>query len=131
MWLSSQGAASAEEVAQAELGTVSIPGVSVFVAGERRNVRLFAPGGYFWKPEQKENVLLLPCKEEEGFALVAQELAAPSQSLAAGEVLLSVSPVAGICLRRDGSIHLTGKIFVNGLPLVIKEEASGGGGAPT
>lgn len=131
MWLSQQGAARVEGEALAQVGTVSIPGspLSVFLSGERRRVGLFAAGGYYWKPLQKESVLVLGCGEEENLCLLGAEVPLQGEEMAMlepGEVYLSVAPKAGIYLRRDGGIHLTGQIFANGVLISAPKEEGGG-----
>ena len=55
MWISQQGQkAQSHTGGRAEVGRVTLAGnpVGVYLDGERRELPLFGPGGYAWRPEQ-------------------------------------------------------------------------------
>ena len=61
MWISEQGRRRAEPDGTALVGRVTLPGdpAGVYLAGERRELPVFGPGGYVWRPEEGEQVLVL------------------------------------------------------------------------
>ena len=61
MWISEQGRRRAEPDGTALVGRVTLPGDpgGVYLAGERRELPVFGPGGYVWRPEEGEQVLVL------------------------------------------------------------------------
>ena len=50
MWISEQGRRRAEPDGTALVGRVTLPGdpAGVYLAGERRELPVFGPGGYVW-----------------------------------------------------------------------------------
>lgn len=54
MWISEQGRRRAEPDGTALVGRVTLPGdpAGVYLAGERRELPVFGPGGYVWRPGQ-------------------------------------------------------------------------------
>lgn len=98
-------------------GPVTLPGerLGVWLEGERRGVRVYAPGGYHWAPAPGEEVLVLKAgaQGEQPCALgVPQEEA----GLAPGEVLLSTGKAA-LRLCPDGRVVVTGNLLLNGTRL--------------
>ena len=61
MWISEQGRRRTEPDGTALVGRVTLPGdpAGVYLAGERRELPVFGPGGYVWRPEEGEQVLVL------------------------------------------------------------------------
>ena len=111
MWLSKQVAlrrGAAEEPAAA---TVSVGGEApaVVTDGERRQARLFSPGGYCWRPGGGDTVLVVgggePC-------VAGREQQCPV-ALAPGEVYI-YSGGAAIHLKDTGEIVLHGRLVVEG-----------------
>lgn len=110
MWMANRNQPPMGEPA-AELGQVTLseePGVAL--AGERRGLPVCAPGGYRWTPARGDTVLVIKTGPEEAPCVVGQLQEAGEP----GEVYLSVADGAGIRLKADGSIQLTGKVSVNG-----------------
>ena len=60
MWISRQGMSRDGRQEAARVGVVSLPGdpAAVLLDGERRQVPVFAPGGYQWQPMRGERVLV-------------------------------------------------------------------------
>lgn len=129
MWLSQNREAERKREASVQMGHMSLvgPTLGVYLAGERRGVTLVAPGGYHWKPVANDAVLVLSAGEEGTPCLVGREQEATGVALSPGEVWISINDASGIHLRQDGSIHLQGKVFLNGKPLVVPKEEAGGG----
>ena len=77
--------------------------------GERRQARLFSPGGYCWRPGSGDTVLVVgggePC-------VAGREQKCPA-ALAAGEVYV-YSGGASLHLKNSGEIVVRGKLVVSG-----------------
>lgn len=110
MWLSKREKTHQNPGAAALTGPVTLPGKSlgVWLEGERREVAVFAPGGYHWAPQAEEQVLVLKTGES-GEQPCAIAVALPEdETLAPGEVLIQ-APNASVRLDRDGVTVKTGK----------------------
>ena len=111
MWLSEQFSAAPSREA-AGFGEITIPGQAAAAMGaahEQRLLPLVSPGGYAWLPTAGEQVLVL----REGAPCILGRNQPEQEDLAPGDVMLYAGSAA-ICLRSDGRIELTGRIFVNG-----------------
>lgn len=106
MWLSQRRQTELEEAA-AELGQVTVPGApaGVALAGERRDVALCLPGGYYWTPKRGDTVLVVKGGAEGAPCIVGTP---------AGEVFLSVKNGVGVRLTADGRICLMGPVEIAG-----------------
>lgn len=106
MWLSRKMAVKPSEEAGVG-GVVSVGGENpaVVTDGESRTLEIIAPGGYIWRPDVNQRVLLW-----QGNVMGAVQSA---EKLAPGEILL-YSNGASVRLGNDGSIHLKGDVFING-----------------
>ncbi len=114
MWLSQQFS-KAQAQAPSSLGEVTIPGAQAAARsgeGEQRLLPLISPGGYAWLPETGAQVLVL----REGSPCILGLTQPELPELEPGEVLLYAG-TASIRLKKDGSICLNGRIFVNGSEL--------------
>lgn len=110
MWLSKRpGQERREDYTGPGVVSVAGDGLGVINDMERRNARVFAPGGYCWRPAAEDRVLVIKGDEP---SIAGLEQAAP-EDLAPGEVLL-YSREASICLKNDGRILLTGRVYLNG-----------------
>ena len=114
MWISRQGMSRDGRQEAARVGVVSLPGdpAAVLLDGERRQVPVFAPGGYQWQPMRGERVLVVkagPDGEQPCAAGVRGEV-----------VLYSGGGAASIRIRNDGVISMSGTVFVNGLPVMVE-----------
>lgn len=110
MWLSEQFAGSPEQ-AVSGFGEVTIGGASPAVKAAGREQRLLpviSPGGYAWLPASGERVLVL----DGGGACVAGRVQ-PETALSPGDVMLYAGK-STIQLCTDGTIRITGRVFVNG-----------------
>ena len=113
MWLSEQFA-EAPEVAAAGFGEVSIGGSrsAVLSAGrEQRLLPVIAPGGYAWLPLPGQRVLVL----QEGGGCIAGCVQGEAE-LEPGDVLIHAGNAA-IRLKTDGTVRITGQVYVNGVQI--------------
>lgn len=114
MWLSKKAAEAPRTEPVADVGVVSIGAAqpAVVTDGETRNLAVFAPGGYCWRPAAGEQVLVLKAGAE---GVVAGKRT-DAGALAPGEILITAPGGASIRLGADGSLALTGTVTVNGVP---------------
>lgn len=100
----------------AAVGSATLEGdpAGVYLDGERREVPVYAPGGYCWRPALGQELLVV--KGEDGPRIAGARCG--GAALEAGEVLLFAQEGgAAIRLKNDGSIELTGRVLVNGTPI--------------
>lgn len=109
-----------QNTASAETGAVTIDSgeVAVFSSGEDRDVRIAAPGGFFWRPISGEKVLVIKggTFAEEPFIVGAVQ---EDEALPAGEI--RIAPAKGgaeILLHNDGRVDINGELFINGMPYI-------------
>lgn len=119
MWIAERSRHRQEPESMAAVGQVTLSGdpAAVWLAGERRNVPVFAPGGYVWRPCRGEQVLVLKTGEQGEAPCVLGERCQNKWELEEGEVLLH-SGKAVLHLKADGTVDITGKLTVNGLPVM-------------
>ena len=113
MWLAKQQKRETEEVLPA-VGAVTIGGdaPAVELDSERRDLVVYAPGGYRWRPARGQKVLVL---KADGETCVA---GAPSRAgLEPGEVALDSAGGAGLKLDNGGNVSVTGNLVVGGTEL--------------
>ena len=110
MWLSRQQKRETEERAVAT-GPVTISGerVSVELDSERRDLIIYGPGGYRWRPKTGEQVLVV--RTDEGLCVVGTPCTC---GLDAGEAGLAAPGGAEVTVKRDGHVLLSGAVEVNG-----------------
>ena len=115
MWISEQGRRRAEPDGTALVGRVTLPGdpAGVYLAGERRELPVFGPGGYVWRPEEGEQVLVLKTGRQGEAPCVLGKRCQDKWELEEGEVVL-YSGKAALHLKRDGTVDITGTLTVNG-----------------
>ena len=113
MWMARPRGQSLLEEPAAQTGAVTLAGTpaGVGLEGERRGVPLCGPGGYHWAPRRGDRVLVIKTGPEEAPAGVG---VLTEESLEPGEVWISAAAGAGIRLKPDGTIALTGKVTING-----------------
>lgn len=115
MWISQQKHGNARRETVAETGTVTLGGdlAGVYLSGERRDVPVYSPGGYQWRPVPGQQVLVLKAGadgESPNVAGVRQE-AAPKP----GEVrIFNGDESAEIRLTANSEVALNGQVMVNG-----------------
>lgn len=118
MWLSSQGKGYGREQT-AETGAVTLTGetVAVELDSERRGLEVYAPGGYRWRPERGQKVLVV--KTTEGACVVGVPSASGVED---GEVGLAADGGAALTLKRDGRVLLEPAVEISGTLTVSGEE---------
>jgi hypothetical protein len=114
MWLSKRNGAATGAAADVGLVSVGAEAPAVVTDAEARSLRVFAPGGYCWRPAAGQAVLVLQAGSE---SVVAGASMASGAGLREGEVLIYAPGGASIRLGCDGSLALTGNVTVNGAAL--------------
>lgn len=115
MWIAEKSRRRQEPESVAAVGQVTLPGdpAGVCLDRERRNLPVFAPGGYVWRPGLGDQVLVLKTGVQGEVLCVAGARCRSEQELKEGEVLLYCGN-ASIYLKRDGTVNITGTLKVNG-----------------
>jgi len=111
MWLSEITSRGRGTENGAGPGIVSVGGArpAVVTDGEQREARVFSPGGYCWRPAAGQAVLLVRGTE----TCVAGAAQEDTSDLLPGEIRIA-SNGASVVLTNDGTIKITGRLFVNG-----------------
>jgi len=112
---------------------VTVPGdpAGVWLEGERRGVTVYAPGGYHWRPDNGQELLVLKAGDrgEKPCALgTPQDDGSLEETLAPGEVAIAAGK-ARLILRQNGVIEVKGILAVNGTvvgPLPPEPEGEAG-----
>ncbi len=115
MWTAQRGRGSQREESQlAQIGGVTLAELplGVYVDGERRNLPLYTPGGYSWRPSVGDSVLVIKT-EEGGCVLGCPQSGAGGDDLAVGEIKIS-GVGCEIYLNSQGEVNLTGDLAVSG-----------------
>ncbi len=121
MWIAERSRRRPEPEGLARLGQITLAGnpAGVWLDGERRDVPVFAPGGYVWRPGRGEQVLVLKTGAQGETLCVLGERCQSTWELEEGEVLLH-SGKAVLRLKRDGTVDVTGTLTVNGRQVVTE-----------
>ena len=116
MWIAERERRRAEESQAAALvGRVTLDGdpAGVYLDGERRDLPVFGPGGYVWRPRLEQQVLVLKAGERGEAPCVAGTPCGGTWDLKPGEIVIH-SGEAVIRLEEDGTVDVTGRLTVNG-----------------
>lgn len=111
MWMANRNQTPLGEPA-AELGQVTLseePGVAL--GGERRGLPVCSPGGYRWTPARGDTVLVIKTGPEAAPCVAGQVQGETGEP---GEVYISAAAGAGVRLKADGSVEITGRVTING-----------------
>jgi hypothetical protein len=127
MWLSNSGRAHPAGSNGSGLGKVTIGGnpAGVFWCGERRNLPVISPGGFWWKPKAGQEVLLLKTDtQSEGLCVAGAKQGDAPAELLQGEVLMGDEKAwiktteQGVNLngktQQTGDFSVTGNTALNG-----------------
>ena len=115
MWLSQKRPERWESPAQVGVVTLEGDPAAVYQSSERRDLPVFAQGGYCWRPALGAEVLVLKTGAQgEGACVAGTRITA---NVAPGEVRIQSEGGASITLGADGTIRLEGDVLVNGVPL--------------
>lgn len=88
---------------------------SIYLEGERREVPVYGPGGYFWRPRNGQQVLVLKAgSEREQDCIIGCQM--ETEGMSPGEVRIT-SGAGELRLGTDGRVALTGKVLINGVEL--------------
>jgi len=114
VWISEKNSRRAANAA-GSLGTVTIGGekVSILSEAECRNVDVYAPGGYCWRPAAGTDMLVIKCQDGQMVATGA-EMPPDVKGMLPGEVYIKSDAGASIYLKNDGRIMLGGKVYIDG-----------------
>lgn len=110
MWMGKQLSRRARED-EADTGTVTAAGemLCVITDGEKRNLRIFSPGGYRWQPKAGESVLVL---KNGGVCGALQDT--DRRALEPGETELFGPDGAYIRFQKGGKITIEGDVTLTG-----------------
>ncbi len=108
MWIGKQVAQTREKEADAQVGVVTVGGTSPAVTtdGERRQLQVACPGGFWWRPSSEDSVLVVD-------GAVAGCFADCPMTLSAGEIYVSGGG-SSIYFQSSGRVDITGTIYING-----------------
>ena len=111
-----QGRMLLVEEPAAELGQVTLSGktAGVVVGGERRQVAVYGPGGYAWRPAAGDRVLVIKAGAERESPCLVGTLQSGAD-LGPGEVRLSGEESA--LWLKQAVVVLEGEVTVNGTKL--------------
>jgi len=120
MWIAERSRRRPEPAELAGVGQVTLPEdpAGVWLDGERRMLPVFAPGGYVWRPSLGEQVLVLKTGRQGEAPCVLAKRCPDKWELEEGEVLLH-SGKAVLRLKKDGTVDITGRLTVNGQPVMV------------
>ena len=131
MWLSEKAVARAAAGAGARVGSVTNGGKSaaVLLTGECRNLSVLSPQGVSWRPGAGTQVLVVETDDGEKFIAGAVDGGGSFDSLREGEVCLRggdgwLKLDADGAIRIKGNVYITGRLFLNGKEVTVKEEAA-------
>lgn len=105
----------------AQIGSVTLGGdpAGVCLDGERRDLPVFGPGGYLWRPALEDQVLVIKTGSDGEAPCVAGMHSQTETDLEEGEVLI-YSKNASIRLS-GGVISMEGLVLVNGKMVATEE----------
>ena len=121
MWLSKQTTHRAGQRITAPLcGTVTLSGpeTAAYTDAERRGLAVCAPGGFFWRPSVRDEVLVI---KEGGRGYVVAALPKEKPELEPGEILLKAG-LSGLSLKPDGQVVISGKKVTVGGTVIYDED---------
>ena len=116
MWIAEQGRRRPQADGTALVGQVTLPGdpAAVYLDGERRELPVYGPGGYCWRPTVDDKVLVLKTGDQgESPCILGKQQ--QMDELRPGEVRLTGGE-SGIFLGQD-KLELTGAVQINGRTL--------------
>ena len=127
MWIAEQGRRRPQADGTALVGQVTLPGdpAAVYLDGERRELPVFGPGGYIWRPARDQQVLVLKTGAAGEAPCVAGALCGEKREVSPGEVVIysgtsTIRVSQGNIVITGGNVNLQGRVLVNG-KLVMTE----------
>ena len=114
MWLSERHRETTRQE-EAGVGIVTLGGnpAGVYLARERRNLPVLAPGGFAWAPTTGQQVLVIKTGADGEAPYVAAALSDNMIAPGAVRIFDSIGK-ASITLDGAGNMSLVGRIYVNG-----------------
>ena len=122
MWLSKQTARfTGQRITVPLCGTVTLSGqeTAAYTDAERRGLAVCAPGGYFWRPAVRDEVLVIK-EDRRGYVVAA--LLKTNPDLEPGEILLKTGD-ASLSLNPNGHVAINGKKVTVCGTVIYDEEA--------
>lgn len=121
MWISERSQKRTVLDGMAQVGYVTLPGdpAGVYLDGERRELPLFGPGGYVWRPARNTQVLVIKTGGD-GEAPCVAGARCGQATLEEGEILIHTG-AAAIRLSPNGVIDVSGALRVNGKTVLTEE----------
>ena len=118
MWISQQGRHAGRQEHDARVGVVTAQGeqAGVYADGYQRTLPVAAPGGYRWKPQTGQRVLVIKTGADAEAACIVAQQEDVAYDLKPGEVEV-VGPECSLRLDANGRVQLNGAVLVNGVPL--------------
>lgn len=120
MWMAERGRASqcgtGDCAVDIGVVTLSQEPLGVYLDGERRQLPIYSPAGYSWRPKVSDTVLVVKTGED-GDGTFVIGVPQESRDLATGEVCLFSQGGAEVRLTAGGEVCLRGDIVVNGQTL--------------
>ena len=115
MWIAEQGRRRPPAEGTALVGRVTLPGdpAAVYLDGERRELPVYAPGGYVWRPARDQQVLVLKTGAAGEAPCVAGTPCGDEREVSPGEVVI----YSGSSTIRLGG---NGQVLVNGRPVMTR-----------
>ena len=97
------------------VGEVTIGGdhPGVYMGGERRNLPVCAPGGYFWMPKVGDETLVIKCVDGMKVCTGLPMEKAPD-GMEAGEVTIRSDGDTVLWLKNDGTMEVRGDVELTG-----------------
>lgn len=127
MWISEQGRRRPQADGTALVGQVTLPGdpAAVYLDGERRELPVYGPGGYVWRPAKGQQVLVLKTGAAGEAPCVAGTPCGDEREVSPGEVVIysgssTIRLGGGTITISGGVVNLVGKVLANG-KLVMTE----------
>lgn len=123
MWLSKQNETWMRRREEAvQMGRVTLSGdpAGAVLGAERRDMPVYGPGGYVWRPKAGQDVLVVKAGADGEQSCVAGARGRLDLALSPGEVYI-YSGGASIFLSNTGTISLKGTVLVNGRPVMVQE----------
>lgn len=115
MFLSERSKGGNQEAGLCQVEAVSLGGDAPAIAdaGIQYGAKLFGPGGIVWVPRRGQNVLVIKTGSlgEESCMVGAES--SGGEGLEPGELRL-FSEGCALELKNDGSVHISGKVYING-----------------
>lgn len=121
MWMAERDRRRTVGEGGSQVGEVTLGGdpAGVCLDGERRDLPVFGPGGYIWRPARGDEVLVIKTGENGEAPCVAGKRGQSAWNLSEGEVII-YGGGATISLRQGGLISLSGTVLVNGKPVMTE-----------